>query len=267
MREGDREKGERNKEKREKGGENRLRSVLYGKDRLIVALDVDDLDRAKELVRTLSGTVGGFKVGMRLYYRVGPEVLVSLKGMAPIIFADLKLHDIPSTVAGGVCALVAHGATLINVHAAGGKEMMRAAREAAAGEADRLGVTPAKLVAVTVLTNLDEEVLANQIGIREPVQDRVLAWARMAQECGLDGVVASPFEAAVIKDACGPDFMVITPGIRMPGAYPGEQRRVATPARAVHEGADYIVVGRPILEAKDPARAAREIVASLEGEI
>jgi orotidine-5'-phosphate decarboxylase len=247
----------------EKGGQNR-RSALCGKDRLIAALDVDDLGRYKELVRTLSGAVGGFKVGMRLYYRVGPEALAFLRGMAPVIFADLKLHDIPSTVGGGVRALVAHGATLINVHAAGGKDMMRAAREAAAAEADRLGVTPPKLVAVTVLTSLDEEALANQIGIREPLQARVIAWARMAQECGLDGVVASSLEAAAIRKACGPGFVIITPGIRMPGSHAGDQRRVATPAHAVREGADYIVVGRPVVEAEDPARAVKEIVDSLE---
>lgn len=237
-----------------------------GKDRLIVALDVDDWDRAKELVKILSGAVGGFKVGMRLYYRVGPEVLGYLKGKAPVVFADLKLHDIPSTVAGGVRALVAHGATLINVHAGGGKEMMLAAREAAAGEAGRLDVPPPKLVAVTVLTSLDDNVLANQIGIREPVQARVLAWARMAKECGLDGVVASSLEAAVIRKACGPDFIIITPGIRMQGSCTGDQRRVTTPAHAVREGADYIVVGRPVVEAEDPARVVKEIVASLDGE-
>lgn len=237
--------------------------MRVNKDRLLVALDVDDWSRACELVGLLSGLVGGFKVGMRLYYRVGPEAVAYLRGKAPVIFADLKLHDIPSTVAGGVRALTSQGATLVNVHAAGGREMMRAAREAASTEALHLGVVPPKIIAVTVLTSLDERSLQEEVGISGTVAGRVIAWARLAQECGLDGVVASPLEASEIREACGPDFMIVTPGVRPGGDRTADQRRVMTPAAAVRAGADYIVVGRPVLEAPDPVRAAQEIVASL----
>jgi orotidine-5'-phosphate decarboxylase len=237
---------------------------MRGKERLIVALDVDDWSRARELAGLLRGVVGGFKVGMRLYYRVGPAAVEFLRGLGREVFADLKLHDIPSTVAGGVRALTAAGASIINVHAAGGRAMMQAAAEAAAAEAARLGMPRPKVVAVTVLTSLDEQALREEVGIPESTLAVALRWALLAKECGLDGAVAAPLEAAAIKKACGPDFLLITPGVRPPGAPLGDQRRVMTPAEAVQAGADYIVVGRPVLQAADPVRAAAEIVAALK---
>ncbi|MCL6557732.1 MAG: orotidine-5'-phosphate decarboxylase, partial [Firmicutes bacterium] len=138
------------------------------------------------------------------------------------------------------------------------------AREAAAAEAFRLGLPKPKVVAVTVLTSLNVKALQEEVGIMESVTTRVLSWARLAQGCGLDGVVASPLEAAAVKKACGPDFTVITPGVRLRSQDTADQRRVTTPAEAVREGADYIVVGRPVIEAADPLRAAEEIVASLD---
>ena len=239
---------------------------MKGKERLLVALDVDDWDRARRLADLLCGAVGGFKVGVRLYYRVGAKTLAYLRDKVPVVFADLKLHDIPSTVAAGVRVLVAQGATLLNVHAAGGRAMMRAAREAAAEEASRHGVPRPRVVAVTVLTSLDEAALREEVGIPEPVQTRVLAWARLAKEAGLDGVVASPLEAAAIREACGEDFLIVTPGVRPSKASPGDQRRVLTPAEAVRAGADYLVVGRPVIAAPNPLRAAEEIVAGFSSE-
>ncbi|MEW6183727.1 MAG: orotidine-5'-phosphate decarboxylase [Bacillota bacterium] len=238
--------------------------MKQNKDRLIVALDVDGWERARDLVGLLSGQVGGFKVGMRLFYRVGPEAVSYLRGKAPVVFTDLKLHDIPSTVAGGVRVLTSLGATLINVHASGGKAMMQAAREAASTEALRLGIATPKIIAVTVLTSLDEKALQDEVGISGTVAEQVVVWARLARECRLDGVVASPQEAASVREACGPDFLIVTPGVRPDGSPLRDQRRVMTPAAAVKAGADYIVVGRPVLEAPDPLRAAQEIVDSLE---
>ncbi|MEW6769915.1 MAG: orotidine-5'-phosphate decarboxylase [Bacillota bacterium] len=236
---------------------------MKGKERLLVALDVDDWQEGRRLADLLAGVVGGFKVGMRLYYRAGAGVLAYLRERVPVVFADLKLHDIPSTVDGGVRALVAQGATLLNVHAAGGRAMMAAARDAAADEAERRGLIRPRVVAVTVLTSLDETALREEVGIPEPVAVRALAWARLAQEAGLDGVVASAWETAAIRRACGRDFIIVTPGIRPQGSSPGDQCRVVKPAEAVQAGADYLVVGRPVTGAPDPVRAVREIVASL----
>ncbi|HIE13528.1 MAG TPA: orotidine-5'-phosphate decarboxylase [Desulfotomaculum sp.] len=237
---------------------------MKAKERLLVALDVDDWPEARELADLLAGAAGGFKVGMRLYYGTGAETLAYLRNQAPVAFADLKLHDIPSAVAGGVRALVAQGATMLTVHAAGGRAMMQAAGEAAVEEAARLGIPRPKLLAVTVLTSLDDHMLQEELGIKDTVKRRAVAWALLAKACGLDGVVASPWEAGDVKRACGKEFLVVTPGVRTPGFSLGDQKRVMMPAEAVRAGADYIVVGRPVIAAADPLKAAEEIVASLE---
>lgn len=237
---------------------------MKAKERLLVALDVDNWPEARKLVDLLAGAAGGFKVGMRLYYRAGAETLAYLRNKAPVVFADLKLHDIPSAVAGGVRALVAQGATMLNVHAAGGRAMMEAAREAAAEEAARVGVPRPKILAVTVLTSLDDRILQEELGIKDTIKDRVVAWALLAKECGLDGVVASPWEAGGVRKACGEQFLVVTPGVRPPGFSLEDQKRIMTPAEAIKAGADYIVVGRPVIAADDPPKAAEEILASLE---
>ncbi|MGO0121871.1 orotidine-5'-phosphate decarboxylase [Desulfothermobacter acidiphilus] len=230
-----------------------------------MALDLEDWSRARELAELLAPVVDGFKVGMRLFYRVGPAVWDYLRGKAEILFADLKLHDIPSTVAGGVRALVASGVNLLNVHAAGGSEMLRAAREAAQEEAERQGYPRPWLVAVTVLTSLDEVALRRELGVPEPLAERVLAWARLAQGCGLDGVVASPREAALLRRELGEDFLLVTPGIRPTGCLAEDQKRTATVTEALSLGADWLVVGRPILNASDPLAAALSIRREMEG--
>ncbi|RDV81695.1 orotidine-5'-phosphate decarboxylase [Ammonifex thiophilus] len=230
-----------------------------------MALDLDDWQKARDMAELLSPVVDGFKVGMRLFYRVGPKVWEFLQGKSEILFADLKLHDIPSTVAGGVRALVAQGVNLLNVHAAGGKAMMRAAVEAAAEEASLQGLPRPWLVAVTVLTSLDDASLREEVGIPEAVSQRVLAWARLAQECGLDGVVASPLEAGLLRRELGEDFLLVTPGIRPAGHPAGDQKRAATVAQALQAGADLLVVGRPILASPDPLAAALAIRREMEG--
>lgn len=237
---------------------------MNARDRLWVALDVDEPDRARELIRLLGGLVGGFKIGMRLFYRTGPAFVRELTGQGIPVFLDLKLHDIPATVAGAVRALVRCGVAMLNVHAAGGKAMMQAAVRAAHEEAGLLGIKPPAVLGVTVLTSIDESVFRWELGFAGPIEEKVAAWAGLAAEAGLAGVVASPHEVGAIKACCGPSFLVVTPGIRPAGAGIDDQRRWATPAGAVRAGADYLVVGRPILAAGDPVAAVTEIVRELE---
>ncbi|MFA7467858.1 MAG: orotidine-5'-phosphate decarboxylase [Desulfotomaculaceae bacterium] len=229
------------------------------KEKLIVALDVDSRARAMELVNKLAGNVGLFKVGMELFYAEGPEMIRDITATGAKVFLDLKLHDIPNTVGRAARVLARYGAAIINVHAAGGKDMMRAVRESAAEEAQKHGVPMPMVVAVTVLTSIDQNAFNYEIGLPGAIKDRVRAWALLSKESGLDGVVCSPIEIALVREACGPDFKIITPGIRPAGAELGDQRRVMTPFNAVHAGASYIVVGRPITGAPDPVAAAGAI--------
>lgn len=229
------------------------------KEKLIVALDVDSHTRAMELVEKLSGQVGLFKVGMELFYAEGPGIVRDIAAAGAGVFLDLKLHDIPNTVGRAAGVMTRYGASIINVHAAGGRDMMRAARESAAEEAQKRGAPAPKVIAVTVLTSIDQQTYSNDIGLPGVIKDRVRAWALLAKETGLDGVVCSPEEIAPVRAACGPDFLIITPGIRPAGAASWDQRRVMTPAEAVRAGADYIVVGRPVTGAPDPVSAARAV--------
>lgn len=236
-----------------------------GKERIIVALDVDTPARAKRLVKNLSGDVGMFKIGMQLFNSAGPEIVRELKNSGNEIFLDLKLHDIPNTVAKASRVLTRLGVNIFNVHAGGGRAMMSAAAEATRDEASGLGIKPPLVVAVTVLTSLDRDALNNEVGIPGDVGERVIQWARMSQEAGLDGVVASPKEVKAIREACGPDFVVITPGIRPAGAASDDQKRIMTPLEAVREGSTYLVIGRPITGAESPAEAARGIGEEIMG--
>ena len=231
---------------------------MSARGRLIVALDVDDRDAALALAEPLAPHVAAFKVGKQLFTREGPALVRELRGTADGLFLDLKFHDIPNTVAGAVAAAADLGATLVNVHAQGGPRMIAAAAEALRG-------TRTKLLAVTVLTSLDDADL-ERTGLAGPAEAAVVRLAALARDAGADGVVASPREIHAIRQACGPDFLVVTPGIRPADAASDDQARVATPSAAVAAGADYIVVGRPITRAPDPAAAAaavvREIAAS-----
>jgi len=229
------------------------------KEKLIVALDVDSRARAMELVNNLVGEVGLFKVGMELFYAEGPGMIRDITAAGAKVFLDLKLHDIPNTVGRAARVLARYGAAIINVHAAGGRDMMRAARESAAEEAQKHDVPTPMVVAVTVLTSIDQDAFNNDMGLLGAIKDRVRAWALLTRESGLDGVVCSPKEIALVREACGPDFKIITPGIRPAGAELGDQRRIMTPSDAVHAGASYIVVGRPITGAPDPVAAAGAI--------
>lgn len=224
--------------------------------RLILALDYDRLAPALRLARRLYPRISFFKIGSQLFTSEGPEAIrrVAALGRGVRIFLDLKFHDIPNTVAGAVAAAAElPGVRMVNVHALGGPEMMRAAAEALRGRRN-----PPLLLAVTVLTSMDAAQL-RRVGVTGPPAKRVLKLAKLAQSAGVDGVVASPQEVAAIRKACGRKFVVVTPGIRPASAARDDQSRIATPAQAIRSGADYLVVGRPITAAPDPLAAAEAI--------
>jgi orotidine-5'-phosphate decarboxylase len=225
-------------------------------ERLIVALDVPTVEAARGLVDQLSGAVGLFKIGSQLFTAAGPGFVQEIVGRGEGVFLDLKFHDIPNTVAGAVSAASRLGVSLIDVHGLGGRAMLEAA----------VGALPAmktRLLAITILTSHDQETLG-QIGVGGSVHDSVRRLALLARDSGLDGVVASPHEVALIREACGTDFLIVTPGIRPRGAAAGDQSRAATPATALAAGADHLVVGRPITAADDPRAAAEAIVREME---
>lgn len=233
-------------------------------DRLIVALDVRSLAEARALVEALGDAVSYYKVGMELFYAAGGEVLSYLSGAGKKIFLDLKLHDIPNTVAEGLCALVRYDVDMMNVHASGGLRMMEAAARRVRERAARDGRRAPKLIAVTVLTSIGQAEW-EELGHTRPVAEEAVRLARLAQRAGLDGVVASPQEAAAIRAACGGDFLIVTPGVRPAGADVNDQSRIASPAAALANGATHLVVGRPIRDAADPKRAAAAIIEEMRG--
>jgi orotidine-5'-phosphate decarboxylase len=233
-------------------------------DKLLVALDVETGERALQLAADLRGLAGGLKVGSRLFTLEGPTLVRRLVDAGHRVFLDLKFHDIPNTVAQAVDAAVQTGAWMINVHASGGMAMMQAAARAGRDAAARRDGPPPLLVAVTVLTSIDREVLSG-LGVHRPVLDHVVALAQLTRDAGLDGVVASPLETTAIRRACGNEFTIVTPGIRgTPAGLPGDdQARTMGPADAIRAGASYIVVGRPIIAAPDPRAAAKAIACEM----
>ncbi len=236
--------------------------------KILVALDVDTAEKAAELVRQLSGQVAGYKVGLELINSVGFGLLDKLRetaGAEAKIFYDCKFLDIPNTVLGASKAAAKRGVWMFNIHASGGSAMLKAAVAGAEAGAIEACVPKPLVIAVSVLTSVSAEVLRDEMGVSRPLTEQVVALARMAQDSGCDGLVASPHEIAAIRAACGPDFLLVIPGVRPIGAAIGDQKRVMTPGEAVKAGADYIVVGRPITADIDPAASARRINAETAG--
>src|SRR3954454_5326170 len=229
-------------------------------EQLLVALDVDSIDDARPLADRLRGAVGGFKIGSRLFTSEGPAFVEELASRGDRVFLDLKFHDIPNTVAGAIAAATRLGVWMVNVHASGGGAMMRAARDAAIEEASRRSVPVPLVIAVTMLTSLDEETVT-EVGFGASIASQVQRLAALTQSAGLDGVVASPQEIAAIRRHCGPAFQIVTPGIRGAGDAKGDQSRTLSAAAALAAGASYLVVGRPIIAAADPRAAAERIAA------
>ncbi len=225
------------------------------KERIIVALDTDSPGSALAVVEALAGEVGMFKVGMELFPRGGPELVRKVREKGADVFLDLKFHDIPNTVAGAVRSAAALGVKFATVHASGGREMLARAAEAARG-------TGTTVLAVTVLTSIDETDLS-EIGFSSPPADLVVRLARMAVREGIGGIVCSAREVAAVRELAGRSAVLVTPGVRLPEDAVGDQKRVVTPFDAVRNGADYLVVGRPITKSADPVAAARRFAAEM----
>jgi len=230
---------------------------------ILVALDTTSTAEAVGLCKTLEGLVGGVKLGLEFFTANGPDGVRAVTETGQPLFLDLKFHDIPNTVAGAMRAVVPLRPAIVNVHASGGPAMMKAAREAAIAAADATGVPMPMLVAVTVLTSLDDADLA-AVGQRNPAEAQAVRLAGLAENAKLDGVVCSPKEILAIRKACSEGFKLIVPGIRPLWSATGDQKRFSSPAAALKDGADYLVIGRPITAAPDPAEAASRIAEEIE---
>ncbi|HPI92253.1 MAG TPA: orotidine-5'-phosphate decarboxylase [Deltaproteobacteria bacterium] len=232
-------------------------------DRIIFALDVGDMDSAKKWVHTLKDSVGWFKVGLELFTATGPDVVRLIKDQGIKCFLDLKLHDIPNTVAGAVRSTIRTGADMMTVHLSGGRAMVEAALKAAEEESRKLGIARPRIVGVSVLTSLGGVDL-KEVGIERPPMEQVAYLARFAASCGTDGMVCSAEDLTHIRSSVPASLMLITPGIRPSWSGKGDQKRIATPGAAIKAGADLLVIGRPISEAPDPVEAVSRIVMEME---
>ncbi len=239
---------------------------LTVKERLVLALDVDDFKKAEELVGKLSDYVGVFKIGSQLFTAEGAKVVNMINERGSKVFLDLKFHDIPNTVARAAEVAAKLGVYIFDVHTSGGYEMMKAAAEAATKTSQDLGIRKPLILGVTLLTSINQEILEKEIGIKKRLEEQVVHLAKLAKTAGLDGVVASSWEIKEIRKACGEDFVILTPGIRPTGKSSDDQKRVMTPQEAIKLGSDFLVIGRPIRNAANPVEAAKEISREMEGD-
>jgi len=237
---------------------------MTAKDRIVLALDVDDDQEALGIVAELKETVGMFKVGHQLFTAFGPDIVRRIINLGGRVFLDLKYHDIPNTVAKASAEAVKLGVSIFNVHALGGLDMMRAAAESARETAGKLNIPLPIVLAVTILTSMEEKNLRKELKITRSLQREVAHLARLAQRAGMHGVVASPQEIKMLRRAVRGEFVILTPGVRPAWSGLDDQKRVMTPGEAVAAGADYIVVGRPILKAPDRREAVKKILEEIE---
>jgi len=232
------------------------------KNPIICAIDTTNIDEAKALANGLNGNVGAIKLGLEFFTAHGAKGVKEVTSSGVPFFLDLKFHDIPNTVAGAVKAATKLGAFMITIHTLGGKEMMKAAVKAAKEEADKRGIEKPIVLGVTMLTSMDESDLSD-IGVSGDIKSQVQRLAELAVESGLDGCVCSAHEIEAIREVTGNELTLVVPGIRPEGSDAGDQKRVMTPKQAIKEGADYLVIGRPITQADSPFAAAKEIFESI----
>ena len=233
------------------------------RDRLIVALDVESLARAEALLERLDGVVSTFKVGSQLFTAAGPAAVELIQKRGGKVFLDLKYHDIPNTVAGAVREAARLGVAMLTLHASGGLAMLEAGAQAAKAAASEFKLAKPLCLAVTVLTSLDRAMLQRELNVPLSVEGQVLHLAQLARAAGADGSVAAPQEIRVLRNGLGREWVIVTPGVRPAGSEAGDQARVATPEAALQAGADHLVVGRPITDAADPAKAALTILEAM----
>jgi orotidine-5'-phosphate decarboxylase len=235
--------------------------ILKNSEKLCLALDLDCPDEALRFVNLLKDYIGFFKIGFQLFLNEGPKIINDIKKLGGRVFLDLKFHDIPNTVANAAKVATKCGVDIFNIHASGGREMMTSAVKAAKEESFKLNIKPPIILAVTVLTSLDDMILHNELHIQDNALNHVVHLAKLAKSSGIDGVVSSPKEAAAIRKNTGNDFVILTPGIRPSwSASKDDQKRITTPKQAIEEGANIIVLGRPILKADDPLEATKKIL-------
>lgn len=234
------------------------------KDRVVLSLDVDSKDKAIKLVKDLKDYVGTFKVGMQLFHAEGPEIIRAIHDEGGRIFYDGKFHDIPNTVARASESIIEHGITFFNLHILGGSKMMKACVEAANDRAKEKDLPKPIILGVTILTSLGQRTLTQELGVESLLGDYIVKLAKLAKESGLSGVVASASEAKEIRKACGDKFVILTPAIRPTWAALNDQIRVLTPRDAIRSGSNFLVVGRPITQARDPVAAAQLILDEID---
>ncbi len=237
------------------------------RDRLVLALDVDSGREALQLAAELKERVGLFKVGHQLFTAAGPDIVRRIVDMGCRVFLDLKYHDIPNTVSRASAEAVKLGVRMFNLHALGGLEMMNAAVQSAGETAEKLNTERPVMLAVTILTSTDERTLRRELKITRSLRREVCHLARLANRAGMDGVVASPQEITMVRRTVRNDFVVLTPGVRPAWSDQDDQKRVMTPAQAVAAGADYLVIGRPVLQAEDRREAVEKIIQEMSGQM
>lgn len=241
-----------------------LSTSTNARDRLILAVDTSDINEARRYLDELHAHVGVFKIGLQLFTHYGPEILKIFQSANAKIFLDCKFLDIPNTVAKAAEAATAHGVAMFTIHACGGTEMLKAASNAVNTCAQKLSVPPPTILAVTVLTSISPEVLRNELSVDLDMKEQVAKLALQCKESGVTGLVASPEEVTTLRSAIGKDMLIVTPGVRPDWADSNDQKRFTTPAQAIANGSDYLVVGRPITSAKNSADAAQKIVEEMQ---